>query len=71
VLRLSEALSACREPEELTKILCEQLDEFLDFLQFYIIVYKENSNEIEWIVLGLEKSLVTVYSNVPVQKRPS
>src|SRR5882724_9583589 len=38
VLRLSEALSVCTEPEDLTKILSEQLREFLDFLQFYIIV---------------------------------
>jgi hypothetical protein len=38
LLRLSEALSFCREPEELTKILSEQLAEFLDFFQFYIIV---------------------------------
>jgi hypothetical protein len=33
VLRLSEALSVCTEPEDLTKILSEQLHEFLDFLQ--------------------------------------
>src|SRR5437016_5377433 len=71
VLRLSEALSACREPEELTKILSEQLGEFLDFLQFYIVVYKENSTEVEWAVLGPEKSLVSVYSDVPVEERPS
>jgi hypothetical protein len=44
VLRLSEALSLCQEPEDLTKILSEQLREFLDFLQFYIVIYKENSN---------------------------
>src|SRR6202049_4489222 len=71
VLRLSEALSSCREPEELTKILSEQLLELLDFFQFYIIVYKENSTEVEWAVLGREKSLVSVYSDVPVQQRPS
>jgi len=46
VLRISEALSACREPEDLTRILSELLGEFLDFFQFYIIVYKENSTEV-------------------------
>ena len=56
VLRISEALSACREPEDLTRILSEQLREFLDFFQFYIIVYKENSTEVEWAVVGSEKS---------------
>jgi len=71
VLRLSEALSACREPEELTNILAEQLREFLDFLQFYIIIYKEKSFETEWAVVGREKSLMAAYADVPVQERPS
>src|SRR5580658_1693631 len=71
VLRLSEALSLCQEPEDLTKILSEQLREFLDFLQFYIVVYKENSTEVEWAVVGREKSLVSAYADVPVQRRPS
>jgi hypothetical protein len=48
VLRLSEALSLCEEPEDLTKILSEQLREFLDFLQFYIVVYKESVPEL-WL----------------------
>jgi formate hydrogenlyase transcriptional activator len=71
VLRLSEALSLCQEPEDLTKILSERLLEFLDFLQFYIVVYKENSTEVEWAVVGREKSLVSAYADVPVQQRPS
>ena len=71
VLRISEALSQCREPEDLTKILADQLHEFLEFLQFYIIVYKENSTEVEWAVVGREKSLVAGYADVPVEQRPS
>ena len=71
LLRISEALSACREPEDLTRILSEQLHEFLDFFQFYIIVYKENSTEVEWAVVGSEKSLISAYADVPVQERPS
>jgi len=71
LLRLSEALSMCRETEELTKTLSEQLGEFLKFFQFYIIVYKENSTEVEWAVLGSEKNLVSAYVDVPVQQRPS
>jgi len=71
VLRLSEALSLCQEPEDLTKILSEQLREFLDFLQFYIIVYKEKSSEVEWAVVGREKSLMAAYADVPVEQRPS
>jgi PAS domain S-box-containing protein len=71
VLRLSEALSLCQEPEDLTRILSEQLREFLVFLQFYIVVYKDNSTEVEWAVVGREKSLVSAYANVPVEQRPS
>ena len=71
VLRLSEALSQCREPEDLTAILAEELREFVTFLQFYIVVYKENSDEVEWAVVGREKSLIAAYANVPVQERPS
>ncbi|MGO8795340.1 MAG: PAS domain-containing protein, partial [Candidatus Sulfotelmatobacter sp.] len=71
LLRLSEALSASREPEDLTKILSEQLREFLDFLQFYIVIYKENSTEVEWAVIGREKSQVAAYVDVPVEQRPS
>src|ERR1700739_4253985 len=71
VLRLSEALSQCRDPEDLTTILAEELREFLTFLQFYIVVYRENSDEVEWAVVGREKSLVAGYANVPVQERPS
>ncbi len=71
LLRISEALSACREPEDLTSILSDHLREFLDFFQFYIIVYKENSTEVEWAVVGSEKSLISAYADVPVQERPS
>ncbi len=71
VLRLSEALSVCLEPEDLTMILSEQLREFLAFLQFYIIVYKEKSSEVEWAVVGREKSLMAAYADVPVEQRPS
>jgi PAS domain S-box-containing protein len=71
VRRLSEALSVCSEPEDVTKILSELLRESLKFLHFYVVVYKENSTEVEWAVVGREKSLVAAYAEVPVQQRPS
>src|SRR5580658_156254 len=71
VLRISEALSACRETEDLTRILSEQLREFLDFFRFYIVCYKENSTEVEWAVVGSEKDLISAYADVPVEDRPS
>ena len=48
VLRISEALSACTRPEELAKILAEQLGQVLPFEHLGVIVLKENSNEIEF-----------------------
>jgi formate hydrogenlyase transcriptional activator len=71
ILRLSEVLSQCQEPEDLTEILSKELHGFLSFLQFYIIVYKENAIEVEWAVLGREKNQVASYADVPVQQRPS
>jgi PAS domain S-box-containing protein len=47
------------------------LREFLAFLQFYIIIYKENSTAVEWAVVGREQSLVAAYADVPVEQRPS
>src|ERR1700739_4297951 len=71
VLRLSEALSQCREQEDLSAILAEELRGFLTFLQFYIVLYKENSDEVERVVVGREKHIAAAYAGVPVQERPS
>src|SRR5260370_618666 len=50
LFRISEALSACREPEELSRVLADQLRELISFDFLDVIVFKENSNEIEWRV---------------------
>jgi PAS domain S-box-containing protein len=71
VLRLSEAISQCRDPEDLTTILSEELREFLTFLQFYIVLYTENSDGVEWAVVEREKKIAATYADVPVQERPS
>ena len=52
LLRISEALSACREPEELAKALADQLNDFLSFAHLDIMILKENSREVEWNVWG-------------------
>ena len=52
VLRISEALSACSEPEELAKILAGQLGQVISFEHLDVLVLKENSNEIEWRARG-------------------
>jgi hypothetical protein len=71
VLRLSEVLSQCREPDDLTKVLSEQLHDYIEFLQFYIVLYKQDSDEVEWAVVGREKSQSVSYADVPVRDRPS
>jgi formate hydrogenlyase transcriptional activator len=52
VLRISEAIAACREPEELARTLADGLGEFLHFDNLYVMILKENSTEIETMVWG-------------------
>ncbi len=52
VLRISEALTACRQPEELARVLADQLSEFLSFERLDVMVLKENTAEIEWHAWG-------------------
>src|SRR5580658_9585393 len=52
VLRISEAIAACSEPEELAKTLADQIGKFLHFDHLYFVVVKENSKEIEYLVWG-------------------
>ena len=52
VLRISEAIAACRDPEELARTLADGLGEFLNFDHLYVMVLKENSREIESLVWG-------------------
>src|SRR5579864_6708566 len=52
VLRISEAIAACREPEELATTLASEIGKFLHFDHLYFVVLKENSKEIEYLVGG-------------------
>ncbi len=54
LFRISEALSACGEPEELARVLAEQLRELISFDHLEALIFKENSNEIEWHGWGTE-----------------
>jgi hypothetical protein len=57
VVRISEAIAACREPEELARTLADELDKLLQFDHLYFVVLKENSTEIESILWGKTHSL--------------
>src|SRR5580700_10867584 len=52
LFRIFEALSTCREPEELSRVLADQLIEVIAFHHLDVVVFKDNSNEIEWHVWG-------------------
>ena len=52
VMRISEAIAACREPEELARTLADEIGKYLSFDHLYFAVLKPNSNEIEYLVWG-------------------
>ena len=52
VLRMTETLSTCLEPEELATTLADEIGKFLHFDHLYLLVLKENSAEIEYLVWG-------------------
>lgn len=56
LFRISEALSACGEPEKLARVLADQLRELISFDHLDVLVFKENSNEIEWHGWGARTS---------------
>jgi hypothetical protein len=52
VLRVSEAISICRDPEQYASVLAEELSKLLSFQSLDILVFKEGSDEIEWHAVG-------------------
>ena len=52
LFRIFEALSTCREPEELSRVLADQLIEVIGFHHLDVVVFKDDSKEIEWHVWG-------------------
>src|ERR1700739_2955396 len=52
LLLISEAIAACREPEELATTLASEIGKFLRFEHLYFVVVKEKSKEIEYMVWG-------------------
>jgi len=52
VVRISEAIAACRDPEELASTLADEIGDFLHFDHLFLTVFKEDSKEIEYLVWG-------------------
>ena len=67
VVRISEAIAACREPEELARTLAGEIGKFLHFDHLYFAVLKLNSNEFEYVVWG--KSPLP-FPDLPVEELP-
>ena len=65
---ISEALSACREPEELSQVLADQLHEVLSFDYLDVLVFKENSSEVE---LRVTPEFQIACPDLPIEETPS
>jgi len=67
VMHISEAIAACREPEELAGTLADEIGKLLHFEHLFFVVLKENSNEIEYLVWG-KGSLP--FPDLPIEESP-
>src|SRR6202790_3544040 len=65
VFRIFEALSACGEPEELARILANQLRDLISFDHLDVLIFKEDSSEIEWQGWGTEP---IAFPDLPVEE---
>jgi formate hydrogenlyase transcriptional activator len=68
VVRISEAIAACHEPEELARTLADEIGEFLQFDHLHITVLKENSKEIEHVLWG--KNAIP-FPDLPIEELPT
>jgi formate hydrogenlyase transcriptional activator len=68
LFRISEALSACGEPEELARVLADQLRDLIRFDHLDVLIFKENSSEIEWHGWGTEP---VAFPDLPVEETSS
>jgi formate hydrogenlyase transcriptional activator len=68
VMRISEAIAACGEPEELATSLADEIGKFLQFDHLYFIVFKEDSKEIEYQVWG--KGPIPDWPDLPIEELP-
>src|SRR5260370_3562133 len=68
LFRISDAVSACGEPEQLAQVLADQLRELVSFDHLDALIFKENSNEIEWHGWGTEP---IAFPDLPVEETSS
>jgi formate hydrogenlyase transcriptional activator len=68
LFRIAEALSACGEPEQMARVLADQLRELISFDHLDVLIFKENSSEIEWHGWGTEP---VAFPDLPVEETSS
>jgi formate hydrogenlyase transcriptional activator len=68
VMRISEAIAACREPEKLATTLADEIGKILQFDHLHITVLKENSTEIEYVLWG--KNPIP-FPDLPIEDLPT
>ena len=68
VIRISEAIVECREPDQLARALVNEISKFLHFDHLYFVVLKLNSNQIEYLAWG--KGPLPV-SDLPMEDTPT
>lgn len=68
LFHISEAVSACTEPEDLARVLADQLRDLVSFDHLDALIFKENSNEIEWQGWGTE---ALAFPDLPVEETSS
>ncbi|HWC16217.1 MAG TPA: sigma 54-interacting transcriptional regulator [Terriglobales bacterium] len=68
VVRISEAIAACHEPDELARTLADEISKFLCFDHLYFVVLKANSSQIEYLAWGRGPLPV---SDLPMEDTPT
>ena len=68
VERISEAIAACREPEDLARTLADEIGKFLHFDHLQFVVLRENSKEIEYQVWGKNP---LPFPDLPMEELPT
>jgi hypothetical protein len=68
VMRISEAIAACREPDELARTLADEISKLLRFDHLYFVVLEANSSQIEYLAWG--KGPLPV-SDLPMEDTPT
>ncbi|HEX8894023.1 MAG TPA: GAF domain-containing protein, partial [Terriglobales bacterium] len=68
VVRISRAVAACREPQELASTLADEIGKLLYFDRLFVAVLKENSTEIEYLLWG--KNAVP-WPDLPMEELPT